>query len=164
VEALSVAPTYPPGLTFIGDSVLLGASPELLARVPTAVVDARQGRQWWEAAADMRTMAAEGRLTSHVVLHLGNNGTLTDELFDEVMAALAGVERVSVLTVRVPREWERTVNDAIWRAAERYPNVQVVDWRSLSDGHPEYFGSDGVHVGSTGRVAYADFVLAALAG
>ena len=163
-EALSVTPTYPPGLTFIGDSVLLGASPELLARVPTAVVDARQGRQWWEAAADMRTMAAEGRLTSHVVLHLGNNGTLTDELFDEVMAALAGVERVSVLTVRVPREWERTVNDAIWRAAERYPNVQVVDWRSLSDGHPEYFGSDGVHVGSTGRVAYADFVLAALAG
>ncbi len=163
-EALSVVPTYPPGVTFIGDSVLLGASPELQARLPAAVVDARQGRQWWEAAADLRTMAAEGRLTSHVVLHLGNNGTLTDELFDEVMAALAGVERVSVLTVRVPREWERTVNEAIWRAAERYPNVQVVDWRSVSDGHPEYFGSDGVHVGSTGRVAYADFVLATIAG
>jgi peptidoglycan/LPS O-acetylase OafA/YrhL len=163
-EALSVTPTYPPGVTFIGDSVLLGASPELQARMPTAVVDAHQGRQWWEAAADLRTMAAEGRLTSHVVLHLGNNGTLTDELFDEVMAALAGVERVSVLTVRVPREWEGTVNDAIWRADARYPNVDVIDWRSLSDGHPEYFGSDGVHVGSTGRVAYADFVLAAVAG
>jgi lysophospholipase L1-like esterase len=37
----------------------------------------------------------------------------------------------------------------------------VVDWHGLSDGHPEYFVQDGVHLTSTGAQAYAEALASA---
>jgi hypothetical protein len=79
------------------------------------------------------------------------------------MGFLAGVPRVLLVTVRMPRTWEGQTNDALRAAAARYPAVVIVDWYSYSDGHRDWFASDGIHLKPVGAQAYADLVGGALA-
>lgn len=145
-------------VTFIGDSVLEGASPALLARWPKAVIDARRGRQWWDLEAELQVLLSSGELRKVVVIHLGNNGTLTDEIFDGVMGHLTDRELVVFVNVRVPKEWESEVNGALARNVGRYPNAALLDWNALANTHPEWFADDGVHMGGAGAEAYASLV------
>jgi hypothetical protein len=36
----------------------------------------------------------------------------------------------------------------------RNPNAVLIDWRTASSQHPEYFGPDGIHIGTVGARAY----------
>ena len=44
----------------------------------------------------------------------------------------------------------------------RAPGVGLADWKSRSDGHPEWFVADGVHLTPAGRLAYAALVSEAI--
>ncbi len=51
-----------------------------------------------------------------------------------------------------------TVNGALAAAASRWPNLHVVDWAKVADGHPAYMDSGalgGVHYTVAGYTAYA---------
>ena len=50
------------------------------------------------------------------------------------------------MNTAVPRGW-RDENDAlIAKYARKYSQASLVDWKSISEGHPEFFGPDGVHL------------------
>jgi hypothetical protein len=40
--------------------------------------------------------------------------------------------------------------------------VKIVDWNAISQGHPEYFAPDGVHLVPTGISVYVDAILSEL--
>jgi hypothetical protein len=64
----------PSGRLAIGDSVMLGAKDELLAR--GFRVNAAVSRQFRDAVPFVEQMKAAGRLRRKVIVHLGNNGIL----------------------------------------------------------------------------------------
>ena len=153
--ALSNETTY----TFIGDSVLLGSTEEVLEEFGvTAAVEATVSRQFKHADDVARDLRTEGQLGDVVVLHLGTNGPFNSTTFDEVMTELSDRQEVFVLTIRVPRRWETQVNQAIESGLERWPNVKVIDYFTFGKEHPEYYVEDRVHMTVTGQKAYAAFL------
>ena len=59
-----------------------------------------------------------------------------------------------LLGLAVPRPWRDANNVLINEVAAQYPNTFVVRWDQVSEGHPEYFAPDGVHLVPTGERAY----------
>jgi lysophospholipase L1-like esterase len=99
-----------------------------------------------------------GELGEVVVVHIGSNGVLTAEQFDETMEALEGVRRVVFVNVNVPRPWAQPNNEVIAEGVDRYPNAVLADWYSASVDHPEYFVEDGVHLQIEGQKVYAALI------
>ncbi|HKY65813.1 MAG TPA: hypothetical protein VJM49_05560, partial [Acidimicrobiales bacterium] len=152
----------PGGALCVGDSVMLGASPQYLNVLRMCgSVDAELSRQFSSAPA---AVAAHAPYPAAVVIHLGNNGTVDRGDVDALLSELAGVPRVVLVTVQLhgSRSWEGQANGEIRAAADRFPNVAVADWKAASDGHPGYTREDGIHLTPAGGGAYAATIAAAL--
>ncbi len=148
------------GLWVTGDSVILGIHYELDARSPIAIINARVGRQAPELIEVMKADKANAT-DSTVIFNMGNNNKLTS---DQVMAVFEEVKnqpRVIVVNTAVPRGWRDENNALIAQYAALY-GATVVDWASISMGHPEYFAPDGVHLVPAGVRAYVDAITATL--
>jgi hypothetical protein len=138
----------------IGDSVMLGAGPQLAAA--GFDVDVRGCRQMSEGLSVLRSYAGAGRLPGVVVVALGANWTIST---GEIRAALQTLGPERTLALVTPREaGNRAGSDAltIRAAGERWPGrVRVLDWVAYSVGHPEWFAGDGLHLGPGGAQALA---------
>ena len=148
------------GLWVTGDSVILGIHYELDARSPIAIINARVGRQAPELIEVMKADKANA-VDSTVIFNMGNNNKLTS---DQVMAVFEEVKnqpRIIVVNTAVPRGWRDENNALIAQYAALYGAI-VVDWASISMGHPEYFAPDGVHLVPAGVRAYVDAITATL--
>ena len=64
-----------------------------------------------------------------------------------------------VQTCALPISWRYSNNKLIQEIAYQYPKVKVVDWNSISAGHPEYFAPDGVHLVPAGVKVYVAAIL-----
>ncbi len=162
-EAEPLDPAAPERVTLIGDSVMQGAAPRLGRLAGTVDLDTLVGRQWWEAEAVVRSIGRDRGFGDAVVVHLGNNGPLNEAMFDGVMRRLSSVDRVVIVNVRVPARWEAGVNEALASGVRRWDNAVLVDWFAASNGRPEYFAGDGVHLEAEGQRAYARVIRQALA-
>ena len=147
-------------VTAIGDSVMLVAAPQLYATIGGLDLHAAVSFQASAGVALVGQLADSGALGDVVIIHLGNNGTFSAGQLDQMMASLAGVDRVIFVTVKVPRSWEGSVNAMLSENVGRYPNAVLADWRGASAGHPEYFWNDGIHLQPVGAQAYASLILA----
>ena len=147
-------------VTAIGDSVMLGAVDTLQQNLPRlTTIDARGSRQIPEAARVLRQLDASGELGRVVILHIGDNGAVTDAEFDEVMDVLSDTRTVLVVNTTVPDGYRWAPNNQVLAdGVARYPDRAVlVDWHARSEGHPEYF-HDGLHLTPSGARAYADLI------
>lgn len=145
--------TDQPGLWVTGDSVILGIKNELALSYPIALVNARVGRQAPELleVIEKDLTSATG---SKIVFNLGNNNLLTREQVINIFEALKDVPMKVVVNTAVPRKWKEPNNALINEIAASYPNTFVVPWDQISNGHPEYFAPDGIHLVPTGVRAY----------
>ena len=148
-------------MTAIGDSVMLGALPDLHQAFPGAVVDAVEGRQAAEAFALVDSLLANGRLGKIVVLQTGTNGTIDPAVLDTVLGKLAG-RKVVILNVHVPRPWQNPDNAILAQAARASGKVSLVDWNAAASAHPQWLWDDGVHLRTAGARQYTDLIAAAL--
>lgn len=160
-----VATTTIPAAKFdvlaVGDSVMLGSARKLTSYGIT--VDAAKNRQVSSGAQVLDYRMKTGELGNNVVVHLGTNGRTTASTFDQVMKPLAKVQRVIVLTVRVPGSpYSDKNNEIITALPLKYPNVTILDWAALSTGHKDWFASDGIHPNALGQDQYVGFILKAL--
>ncbi len=147
----------------VGDSVLLGGAPRLIGVIPAEVrVDGAVGRQFSDGVPLFQELIEKDLLGDAVVIHLGNNGILSDTQVDEVLTLLADVPRVVIVNVRVPRDWQGPVNERLAAGVTRHPNAVLADWYGLSEGHPEWFAADRYHLSDQGMDAYANLVAASL--
>jgi hypothetical protein len=149
-----------PGLWVTGDSVILGIRFELDNREHIGLINARVGRQAPELLAvithDKRNMSK-----STIVLNLGNNNKLTEEQVAAIFEEIKDQPRIVVVNTAVPRAWRDDNNALIARYATTY-GAYLVDWASISQGHAEYFGPDGVHLVPAGVRAYVDAITSQL--
>jgi peptidoglycan/LPS O-acetylase OafA/YrhL len=150
-----------PGLWVTGDSVILGIRNVLASYERIELINARVGRQIGElievARTDQKFVA-----DSPVVLNLGNNNRLLESDVVELFEIVKDQPRVIVVNTAVPRSWRDENNAIIAQVSARYPNTTLIDWQKLSEGHPEYFASDGVHLNPPGVNAYVSAILEVL--
>jgi peptidoglycan/LPS O-acetylase OafA/YrhL len=142
-----------PGLWVTGDSVILGIRHILEMDHPIALINARVGRQAPEL---LEVMLRDGPMApnSPVVFNLGNNNALTRAQVIAVFEAVKAAPQRIVVNTAVPRPWRETNNQLINEIAASYPNTVVVRWDQISEGRPEYFAPDGVHLVPAGARAY----------
>ncbi|MEA2932679.1 MAG: hypothetical protein QOI56_1464, partial [Actinomycetota bacterium] len=152
------APGPPAGVrvTAIGESVMIVAQPAMEAE--GMYVDAVIGRQFADSLAVAHALRDSGALGEIVVVHLGNNGPVTDGQFDELMDVLSVAHRVVVVNVKVPRPWEEHNNQLYASAVPRFPNAVLVDWHAVGEAHPDAFVDDGVHMNYSGVQLYMDLL------
>jgi peptidoglycan/LPS O-acetylase OafA/YrhL/lysophospholipase L1-like esterase len=141
-------------LTAIGDSVLLGASRQLLRELPGTQVYATVGWQARDVLDEIQSLHDDGDLTPVILIHTGTNGYVTEKQLRKMLGLLADRERVLLINTHVPRRWMDENNDTIDRVLKDFPNAALVDWRAVSDDQPKYFVSDGVHLTISGQRAF----------
>jgi peptidoglycan/LPS O-acetylase OafA/YrhL len=149
-----------PGLWVTGDSVILGIRFELDNRQPIGLINARVGRQATELLEVLTNDKANMSLAT-IVLNLGNNNKLTEEQVAAIFEVIKDQPRIVVVNTAVPRAWRDDNNALIAQYASLY-GAYLVDWASISQGHSEYFGADGVHLVPAGVRAYVDAITAQL--
>jgi len=162
-ESLQSEPEYAPPVSKVtdraemiwltGDSVILGIRTALSEIRPLLVVNARVGRAAPELLQEMGR-DLEKAAGSTVVMDLGNNDLLTEDTVRAIFELVKESAKVVVVNTAVPRPYRDANNELLTKIAAQYSNVRVVDWNSISDGHPEYFAPDGVHLVPTGVSAY----------
>ena len=86
---------------------MLGARAALLATVAGIAVDAIKSRQFGDAINVVTQYKNLLALPSVIVIHLGTNGRISGEQFDQMMRTIGPDRRAYFLTARVPRLWER---------------------------------------------------------
>jgi peptidoglycan/LPS O-acetylase OafA/YrhL len=145
----------------LGDSVMLGAAPQLKEQGFT--VDATESRAFINGLDTVLTLQSQDRLGDVVVVHLGTNGTIGNDNMTRMMDALAGVPQVVLVTLDAPVAWVPPNNALIVETANAYPNVTLLDWSTLAPACPgECFYSDGFHLRPEGQAYYASLVAEAL--
>ena len=152
--------TTEPGLWVTGDSVILGIRFELDARQNIGLINARVGRQAPELL-EVITNDKVNMSNSPIVLNLGNNNKLTEEQVAAIFEAIKDQPRIVIVNTAVPRPWRDDNNALIAQYASIY-GAYVVDWAAISEGHAEYFGSDGVHLAPAGVRAYVEAITSQL--
>ena len=151
-------PAPPAHVLGIGDSVMQGATAALLATVSGIAVDAARSRQFGEAINVVTQYKNLLALPNVIVIHLGTNGRISGDQFDQMMRTIGPGRRVYFLTARVPRLWESEVNATLHEGATRWPNAQVLEWRDYAGCHDDWFVDDGFHLRTPGQQAYAAFI------
>ena len=146
------------GLWVTGDSVILGIRSQLGEKLPIALINARIGRQAGELADVMRSDAAQVP-NAPVIFNLGNNNLVTREQAVAIFEIVKNQPEIIVINSAVPRPWREPNNALIEEVAAQYPQVQIVDWNSLSADRPDYFAPDGVHLVPAGVSAYVDAII-----
>lgn len=149
-------------ITAIGDSIMLNVAPYLQKQLPGILVDAKIGRQMYQADDLLPGLKAKGRLSGVVIIALGTNGAFAKKDLESLLSTLSTAEQVILVNTRVPRDWERSVNKTLAEVSQKFENTTLVDWYSASKGHSEYFGSDGVHLTSEGAAVYASLIVNAI--
>jgi hypothetical protein len=150
----------------IGDSVMLGAQPAVVAALaPTPVtVDAVESRSLLGSVSLLRQHRAG--LGEVVVVALGtNDGTDPVEFahrIDLAMAALQGVPHVLWVNQRQFAPGRDAMNAQLVAATARYPNLRVLDWNATVDANPAEVGPDGIHLTDAGKAAMATLVAGAV--
>jgi peptidoglycan/LPS O-acetylase OafA/YrhL len=146
------------GLWVTGDSVILGIRSKLGESHPISIMNARIGRQAPELLSVMLQDKNEAANVP-VIFNLGNNNALTREQAVAIFEAVKDQPRIIVVNTAVPRPWREGNNSLIAEVASKYANVIIVDWNAISEGRPEYFAPDGVHLVPTGVDVYVAEIL-----
>lgn len=147
----------------IGDSVSVRAIPNFTETFPYGAIDAAVNRQLTVGEDVYRSYAEQGIVGDIVVFALGTNGQVTDEQLDDLLGEVGTDKHVFFVNTRSPQTWMAETNAALERAADRYDNVQVIDWYSASAPHGDWFDGDGTHLSQDGAQTYIDLVHDAIA-
>jgi peptidoglycan/LPS O-acetylase OafA/YrhL len=158
VETSDVIPAEKDGLWVTGDSVILGIRSVLEENHPISLVNARIGRQAPELL-EVLIQDQPQALDSPIIFNLGNNNALTREQVEQIFEAVKGQPQIIVVNTAVPRPWRDSNNQIIREVAANYPQADVIDWNEISNGRPEYFAPDGVHLVPAGVNAYVSAIL-----
>ena len=150
-----------PDLWVTGDSVILGIRYELGDQRNISLINARVGRQAPELLEVMKhDKVAVGDIP--IIFNLGNNNSLGRTQVADIFTEIQNQSQIVVVNTAVPRPWRDSNNALIAEFAAQNPKVRIVDWAAISNGHPEYFAPDGVHLQPVGIRVYVAAILEAL--
>jgi peptidoglycan/LPS O-acetylase OafA/YrhL len=146
-------------ITAIGDSVMKGAAVEMQQAMGNIEVDAVVGRQAAAALTNIRERHDAGTIGNVLILHIGNNGFITQKQMDDIMQTIADVPHVIFINVHVPLRWGEPNNAMLAAAVAKAPNATLIDWNAYTQGHPDWFAGDGVHLQPMTRAIYTQLII-----
>ena len=142
-------------VVFIGDSVMLGALPNLKAKFKNGYFNAEISRTCYVANDILKNLIKKNLLGDVIVFSFGANGDCSNATKDAILKTI-GNRKLFWLTVTNDKKVH--FNDKIKTYAAKYSNLYVIDWETISKGHKNYFYSDGIHLPEPGRIAYTDTI------
>jgi len=158
----------PPGdqITALGDSVMLAASPSLLAALPGIQIDAQTNRSMQAGSDILAARVRDGSLRPVVVLGLGTNGEFPRAMLDRVIDQLGPTRTVYLVNLYLPtKPYTSEINDTLAAVAKARPNVHLADWQAVAAGHLDALYSDGIHPKpGPGSDLYANMVVSLMSG
>ena len=143
----------------LGDSIMLGAVPELSKHFPNSYFDADTSRTCYVANDILKTLIKKNMVGDIIIFNFGANGDCPNAIKDKIMKTIGNRE---LFWLNVTNDKKVHFNDKITKYAENYGNLHVVDWATISSGHKEYFIADGVHLTSTGKKAFVQAIYDAI--
>lgn len=146
--------------TAIGDSVMLGAVPEIQMVLPGGIIDAEESRQVWDAMSVIRDLDAKGKLLDTVVIALGSNGSFSKRSGQELIDTL-GSDRTIYWIAPFGQflTWQESTLKILYELAEENENLTILDWPEIASQCADWFYDDGMHLNATGQTGYAEFML-----
>jgi hypothetical protein len=114
---------------------MLGAVDALQKDIPNlTTIDARGSRQMPEATRVLRQLRSGGELGKVVIVHIGDNGVVTDGQFDQMMQVLSGAKQVIVVNTTVPDGYRWAPNNEVLAdgVARHQDKAVLVDWHAES--------------------------------
>ncbi|MGO0154718.1 acyltransferase family protein [Leuconostoc mesenteroides] len=146
--------------TAIGDSVMLDSAPYLQEINPKIFVDAKVGRQAYEAPELVKNMSNNNKLAPNILVGLGTNGEIRRQDLDRMMKTFGTKRQVYWINNLVQsKPWQEDNNDMLAKANSDYKNLHIVDWYSLAKEHSDWFADDGVHQGPLGARNYVRLIV-----
>ena len=149
-------------VTAIGDSVMVDVAPDLQEMMPHTVADAEVGRQAYSMPGILQTYIANKQLADNVVISIGTNGIIGENDFKKMMKIM-GDRQVYWVNAYADRSWVETNNNFLVTQVKKYPNLHLVDWNSIVQGHGEWLGPDQVHPNPDGSIQYARLIAEVMA-
>lgn len=145
---------------YYGDSFAVGAKYGLQKVFKSVQTYAKESRQAHAVFTDMLNNA--GARYDVVILHTGNNGTVSEEEFRAVLKAYAKVPRLVVVMPKSILSYSNDTAAMIQRICGTpdkplLPNVRVVDWAAEVKKDPDLL-VDGTHARKKGLVLYTKMV------
>lgn len=150
------------GVTAIGDSVMVDATPDLRHMLPGIQALGLVGRQLIYTPPLISKLKSEHRMGNIVIIELGTNGPYTSGQLVSLLRSMGPVKHIFLVNTRVPRPWQNVVNATIAHVAATFPHTTLVNWYQVSANENGWFYPDGVHLNPTGAQAYANMLVKAI--
>ena len=164
------------GVSIIGDSVTLRATPGLKEVLPDAQTDSQVSRNTKQANAIMLNHSQNKVLPKIVVIATGVNNP--EDYKADIDSLITNLPKGHQLVLMTPYEGDTTqatqpyveqYASYVREVAQKYPYIEVADWNQVSKDHPEIWkGTDQVHFGSDntkleeGGKLYAETIASAI--
>ena len=164
VGAAFTAPPAPQRRAYVqGDSVMVGALTDVTSTLRAdgwaGTVTGFTGLHTYAAIPLFRQVRST--MGSVAVIELGANdccdGGSFGRVIDQVMQTLSGLH-VIWLTIPVFKPGVAAMNESLWAASRRWPNLTVADWAGALAAHPGYEYPDQVHLKPEGSALLATFI------
>ena len=144
------------GVSIIGDSVTLRATPGLKEVLPDAQTDGQVSRNTKQANAIMLNHSQNKVLPKIVVIATGVNNP--EDYKADIDSLITNLPKGHQLVLVTPYEGDKTqatqpyveqYASYVREVAQKYPYIEVADWNQVSKDHPDIWkGTDQVHFGS----------------
>ena len=164
------------GVSIIGDSVTLRATPGLKEVLPDAQTDGQVSRNTKQANAIMLNHSQNKVLPKIVVIVTGVNNP--EDYKADIDSLITNLPKGHQLVLMTPYEGDTTqatqpyveqYASYVREVAQKYPYIEVADWNQVSKDHPDIWkGTDQVHFGSDnakleeGAKLYAETIASAI--
>ena len=164
------------GVSIIGDSVTLRATPGLKEVLPDAQTDGQVSRNTKQANAIMLNHSQNKVLPKIVVIATGVNNP--EDYKADIDSLITNLPKGHQLVLVTPYEGDKTqatqpyveqYASYVREVAQKYPYIEVADWNQVSKDHPDIWkGTDQVHFGSDntkleeGAKLYAETIASAI--
>ena len=140
-------------ITFIGDSVMLGAMNDINKTFPNSYFDAKESRQITTGYKILEELKKENKLGEIVVIHLGTNGDRSYSFKEKLMNLLSDKIVFWINTTN-----NEKFNSSLEKLKDEYSNLHIINWHDLSMNHKDWFYHDGIHLPQTGRKNYTKII------
>ena len=144
-------------VTFVGDSVMLGAMNNITKMFPNSYFDAKESRALVTGISILTNLKNANKLGEVVVLHLGTNGDCANSCKENIMNILSDKIVFWLNTTN-----NEKVNTSLNNLATKYDNLHIINWHDLSAGHEDWFYYDGIHLPPLGRKEYTNIIYKAI--
>lgn len=164
------------GVSIIGDSVTLRATPGLKEVLPDAQTDGQVSRNTKQANAIMLNRSQNKVLPKIVVIATGVNNP--EDYKADIDSLITNLPKGHQLVLVTPYEGDKTqatqpyveqYASYVREVAQKYPYIEVADWNQVAKDHPDIWkGTDQVHFGSDntkleeGAKLYAETIASAI--